>query len=333
MKAAFCVFGVDPAVLGRVEFYQQDLSLLRSFIPVVTECRDPRAFLAVPSDIAIVWWWNYLWAWGPVARLRGIPILTTGVFDLEAFRGMPWHKRALKRWGSGFSDLNVVVSRDEADKLPQFMGPGFKPVRYSPLVVDSSIYAPSVSAKAGSCEFSILNIAWQRATNMHRKMVPELLEAFSAFSKEVPEARLTLAGPPEDGGPLLQARARELGLSEKVEFPGEISREEKIRRMQSCDLYAQVSRYEGFGVATAEAMACGAPVLVSRVGAVPEVVGDCGRYVREVSIQGILDGLREAYLDRHHARDLAELGVKRVRQEFSVERRREDLRRFIKELV
>jgi glycosyltransferase involved in cell wall biosynthesis len=103
--------------------------------------------------------------------------------------------------------------------------------------------------------------------------------------------------------------------------------------MQSCDLYVQVSRYEGFGVATAEAMACGAPVLVSRVGAVPEVVGDFGRYVQELSIHGILEGLREAYQDRRHSRDLAELGVKRIREQFSVERRREDLRRFIAELV
>ena len=46
--------------------------------------------------------------------------------------------------------------------------------------------------------------------------------------------------------------------------------------MASAAVYFQPTTYEAFGFAIAEAMACGTPVLSTSVGAVPELVGDCG---------------------------------------------------------
>jgi glycosyltransferase involved in cell wall biosynthesis len=43
---------------------------------------------------------------------------------------------------------------------------------------------------------------------------------------------------------------------------------------QACTLFAFPSRYEGFGLPPLEAMACGAPVVVSDASSLPEVVGD-----------------------------------------------------------
>jgi glycosyltransferase involved in cell wall biosynthesis len=79
-------------------------------------------------------------------------------------------------------------------------------------------------------------------------------------------------------------------------------------------------------------MACGAPVLVSRVGAVPEVVGDCGAYVDAPSAEGIRDGLADYLRARQGAVERAQRGLLRVRSLFSVERRRDDLRRLLDEL-
>lgn len=332
MRIAFCAYGVSETTLQRTEFYRQDFEILRSLGHEVTFLSRPMS-LRKGFDLAFVWWWNYLWAWGPVAAFSKIPVMTTGVFDVGAFHRMPFPKRKLKEWGVRWSDFNIVVSREEEEQLPGLLGNCTRPICYSPLAIDSRVYRPAEVPRSQDGPVMIANIAWQRIPNMRRKMVPELLEAFSQLAAERKDCRLVLAGPPEDGGAVLQARARELGIDSRVEFPGEISREEKVRLLQRCDLYCQVSRYEGFGVAIGEAMACGAPVLVARVGAVPEVVGDCGLYVKELSVQGILDGLRAGLADREASRRRAEQGTARVRELFSVERRTEDLKGFIRDLV
>jgi glycosyltransferase involved in cell wall biosynthesis len=330
MKIAFCVYGITWPQLLRTEFYRQDYEILRSLGHEVEFVAAPWR-LGGGFDLAFVWWWNYLWMWGPVAKARGLPILTTGVYDLAEARTWPAWKRLVRRWGLPFSDRDVFVSRDEFQAVPAALGLPSERVSFSPLVVDTQVYKPGPAHGIDGAP-TILNIAWQRLTNLKRKKVLELLEAFAGVHRQRPDARLILAGPPEDGQALLRERASALGLGEAVLFPGELSREEKVRQMQECSIYCQVSDYEGFGLAIAEAMACGAPVLVSRVGAVPEVVGECGAYVEEISIEGIRNGLMLLLDDRRSATARADLGVARIRSEFSAERRGRDLSRLLSDL-
>ncbi len=324
MRIAFCVYGIDENdLLNHAEFYRHDYELLQALGHEVGFVNHP-VKLRPSYDVAFVWWWNYLWLWGPVARLLALPIVTTGVFDLGLHSAWPAWKLRLKHWGVRQSDLHLFVSRSEAAEVRTALRLPTSKVRYSPLCVDTSLYTPSVEA-TGPRPFTVLNIAWQRLSNLRRKMLLELLEAFALFSARRPEARLLMAGRPEDGATVLRARARELRIEHAVEILGEVTREEKVRLMRRCSLYCQVSRHEGFGLAIVEAMACGAPVLVSGEGAVPEVVGASGTYVRELSVAGILDGLQQCYERIEEKRRLAEEGVERVRSQFSLQRRRQDL--------
>jgi len=59
-------------------------------------------------------------------------------------------------------------------------------------------------------------------------------------------------------------------------------------------VYVQASRHEGFGVALAEAMMAGCVPVVSRAGALPEVVGDTGVYIDAITPETIAAGIREA---------------------------------------
>jgi glycosyltransferase involved in cell wall biosynthesis len=281
--------------------------------------------------VAFVWWWNYLWMWGPVAEVLGLPILTTGVFDLAVDRTWPGWKRRIKHWGVRRSDRHLFISQDELASVPAELRLPPERVAYSPLAVDCEVYRPG-PPRPGSGPLTLLNIAWQRLTNLRRKKVFELLEAFALFRAEHLAARLILAGPPEDGLLALRERAAALEVTDAVLFPGELTREEKVRHMQECSLYCQVSEYEGFGLAIAEAMACGAPVLVSRKGAVPEVVGDCGAYVESLTPQAIKEGLDLFLAERPARIELAREGVLRTRARFSIERRRSDLRKLLAEL-
>lgn len=81
----------------------------------------------------------------------------------------------------------------------------------------------------------------------------------------------------------LKARADELGLGARVKTPGYVAREQLAALMSGADAFVFPSRYEGFGLAPLEAMACGAPVVASDAGSLPELIGPGGTMVSEPS--------------------------------------------------
>jgi glycosyltransferase involved in cell wall biosynthesis len=76
------------------------------------------------------------------------------------------------------------------------------------------------------------------------------------------------------------------------------------------------SLYEGFGLPPLEAMACGAPVITSKVSSLPEVVGDAAVLVDPHSSQEIADAILRVLSDSALAADLRAKGFARA-QAFS----------------
>jgi len=76
----------------------------------------------------------------------------------------------------------------------------------------------------------------------------------------------------------LRAKVSKAGLSERILFPDEVPVWEVARWYQALDLYVAPQRWEGFGLTPLEAMACGVPVVATRVGAFEELIADqqCG---------------------------------------------------------
>ncbi len=90
--------------------------------------------------------------------------------------------------------------------------------------------------------------------------------------------------------------ARDLGLWERVLTPGYVSRDELAALMSGADAFVYPSRYEGFGLAPLEAMACGAPVVASDVASLPEVVGEGGVLVASNDVELWSDALRRVLM-------------------------------------
>ena len=120
----------------------------------------------------------------------------------------------------------------------------------------------------------------------------------------------------------LRQWAKQLGITVNCDFLGRISREDKRTYMQSCTIYCQVSRYEGFGMAVAEAMACGAPVLVSNSGALPELVGSAGAFVEELSVINMHAHLRQLLQNAPQREWLSVAAVQRIANNFSISARK-----------
>lgn len=114
-------------------------------------------------------------------------------------------------------------------------------------------------------------ILWGRMAD--QKGIPELLEAFKYVRQENKEISLLLVG----GGscqPQYEQLAGELGVCDSVTFVG-WKEEKSIREFAAESLIGVFpSRIESFGLAIAEAMATGLPVVATRVGALPEFIED-----------------------------------------------------------
>ncbi len=96
-----------------------------------------------------------------------------------------------------------------------------------------------------------------------RKGADILIEA---FSRAFPESgRLVIAGPEGERGYLhfLGDKSRNLGTNKRVIFTGPLYGEEKKAALSDADVFVLPSRYENFGNAAAEAVACGTPVIVT----------------------------------------------------------------------
>lgn len=99
----------------------------------------------------------------------------------------------------------------------------------------------------------------------------DLLEAFAEISSTGVGPTLVLAGDGPDKSKLM-TRAAELGIADRVHFPGYVARPERL--LEETDLMVLPSHTEGLPNAALEAMAMGVPVLATRVGGTPEVVTD-----------------------------------------------------------
>jgi glycosyltransferase involved in cell wall biosynthesis len=93
-----------------------------------------------------------------------------------------------------------------------------------------------------------------------------------------------------------------------VERPGD---EALADLMAGADAFVLPSHWEGFGLTALEAMGCGAPVIVSDRGALPEVVGD-GGLVSEPTAAGLREALRRVLGDPDFAAQLSRRGRERA---------------------
>lgn len=94
----------------------------------------------------------------------------------------------------------------------------------------------------------------------------------------------------------LKARVRDLGLSERICFHGPV--DDTQAEFQQADVFVLPSRFEGYGMVFAEALAAGVPIIAARAGAVPDVVPEeAGILVQVDDVPALTEALRSILTD------------------------------------
>lgn len=137
-----------------------------------------------------------------------------------------------------------------------------------------------------------------------RKGVSDLVDAWRALP--APRPRLILCGDPGWGSPV----AREDG----VELTGYVSREKLRDLYRRAMVFVYPSRHEGFGIPPLEAMACGAAVIATRTGAIPEYGEGAALLVDPGARQALRDALALLVRDRTLRGELRARGPERAAQ-------------------
>ncbi len=145
------------------------------------------------------------------------------------------------------------------------------------------------------------------------KNVPRLVEALAGVRAQGVSARLRVIGPPDARYPEAPALAEKLGLQPYVDWIGYVTPDELRHNYQTADVFCLPSRYEGFGLTVLEAMACGAPVVCSNIGSLPEVAGDAARLVDPGLLPHLVAALTEVLTQPDLARGLRQRGMNRAR--------------------
>jgi glycosyltransferase involved in cell wall biosynthesis len=182
-------------------------------------------------------------------------------------------------------------------------------VRVIPLGVDTRLFHPRARERVPG---RIVSVA---SADSPLKGVATLLRAFAKLVTER-TAELTLVGKPTPGGPT-DRLVSELALGDRVRFVTGISDTELAELIASAELAVVPSLYEGFSLPAVEHMASGTPLIATRTGALPEVVGDAARLVAPGDAEELGTALA-ALLDSPAERErLAEVALRRVQERFA----------------
>jgi len=116
------------------------------------------------------------------------------------------------------------------------------------------------------------------------------LKTFIKAAALLPDVKFAILGLTDEK----QQAIKSMIESNNIELAGYMSQEDLLAYYQRAKVYCQLSYREAFGMATAEAMACGCVPVVTERGAIPEVVGDAGYYVPYGSAKATAEAIEKA---------------------------------------
>ena len=165
-----------------------------------------------------------------------------------------------------------------------------------------------------------------------RKDLPGLVRAFDRLADAHPDLALVLAGPSGWGEDALNAAIARASANARVVRTGWLEPVALAALLQEATVLAFPSLYEGFGFPPLEAMASGVPVVATRAGSLPEVLGDGAVLVDVGDHDGLVEALDNVLNDPALRQRLVAVGAARAAS-FSWDRCGEELARLYRDVA
>ncbi len=236
----------------------------------------------------------------------------------------------------------ICVSEFTADETADFYGLERDKIEVIYNGVDREMFYPIT-------EFSetVVGLEWRRKLKIEektkillyvgsehpRKNVEAVIEVLARVVEKYPDTVLIKVG----GAGILSGRERMLktidkhGARDKVRFIKDISSEQLNELYNLSEALIFPSRYEGFGLPPLEAMAAGTPVITTDAAALPEVMGDNGKYGEKGGfiydpddVEGMAGAVIKVWESDSEVTEIVEAGRRRA-EEFSWEKSGEKL--------
>jgi glycosyltransferase involved in cell wall biosynthesis len=256
----------------------------------------------------------------PVVATVHHPITRDKVLDVAAAKW--WRKPLVRRW-YGFAEMQkqvarqlpelLTVSSTSATDIAHDFGVAPEQLHVVPLGVDTELFKPAPNRVRNR----IIAIA---SADVPLKGVSHLLHAVSRLRVER-DVEMQLVAKLEPNGPTEKLIA-ELGISDIVHISSGLTDGELATLLSSAEIACIPSLYEGFSLPAVEAMASGTPIVASRAGALPEVVGvngECARLVNPGDVSDLTAVLGELLDSPLELQRLGAAGRRRAVDVFSWE--------------
>lgn len=317
---------VENIPVKRFKAYSMPGELHYIFIPSLA-----KAILKVKTDLIHAHSYGYFQVnvSGLNKRLRDTPFVLTPHFHPPwSMWGGDRRKQLRKIYDKIFAptvlnsvDRIIGVSHHEMELLQEIIKIDPDKIRYIPNGIDFSRFEPIPKPDKFLNKYKIHdNIVLYVGRLASNKGLEVLISAVPKVLSEHPKTKFVFVGEDEGMLELLTDQAKKLGISRNILFTGHIKDEELfLSAFAACDVFVLPSEYEAFGIVLLEAMACKKPVIGSRVGGVPEAIGDegAGVIVEYNDSKALAEEINKLLADQKLRKKMGDIGRTRVKKNFT----------------
>jgi len=325
-KKKICFFAKvkNAKYLKLRQWYKNDIEILKKLeykVVVATK------FDEIPFNCDLYFSWFTTASILPlvIAKIVRKPIIIIAggsevVNDYFGYLSKSWYIRLIIKINLKYADAVLAVSKNILKEIERFK------VKNAMLLyngIDTEKFSPTDSKKD-----IILSCTRLDSHTYKGKKIELLLKSIPYVIKKFPKQKFVIIGEKGDAYIKTKFLIKKLNISNNINLLGPVPNDTMKQYFNQALICIQPTRYEAFGFAIAEAMSCGIPVITTNVGAVPEIVGNCGIYVNndpKILAEKIIYLLKNKLVREKIGKNAHE----RIKKYFSIEKRKNGLKKIL----